>query len=196
MSAAPVLFFFDFADPISWVVELELRAAGAAAVEIERVPLELRPPPHPLLEPGDPHWLARLRRAAGPAEALGLSLAAPALLPWTRKAHELVLHARASEGRADLILPLYRALFEEGADIGRVDVLVDLAARHGLDRTRTKTVLDIDTHAAEVAEGRPRARAAGIDEPPALVAGGRCLQGFHNRDALGTFLESTRTQVR
>lgn len=192
MDEPRILFFYDLADPLSYATELELRALGALSDgTVERVPFELRPPPLPLLDSAAAEWQDRLDRARD-AVAAAAEVTAPRLLPWTRKAHELVLHARASGREADVVVALYRALLEEERDVGRVDVLVEIAAAHGLDRTGTKAVLDVDRYAASVAEGRERAVLAAVVDPPALVGEGATLRGFHSRDALGTFLQSMR----
>jgi predicted DsbA family dithiol-disulfide isomerase len=78
-------------------------------------------------------------------------------------------------------------MFGRGEDIGRVDVLVGIAGTLGLDPTETKAVLDVDRHAQDVATVSAAA-AVSVGEPPALSFGGRVLRGFHNRDAVRTFL--------
>jgi predicted DsbA family dithiol-disulfide isomerase len=197
MGAAAAIYFFDLADPLSYLTELELAAAESDAHEkVERVPLELRPPPLALLDPAGPEWLPRMREAVEVARDLGVELRPPALLPWTRKAHELVLHARARGVERAVLLDLYRALLAEGRDIGRVDVLVGLAAQHALDRTEAKAVLDVDRYSEEVAAGHDRASGLGVAGPPAIVAAAGRLEGFHNRRAIRTFLLSSATEAR
>ena len=110
------------------------------------------------------------------------------LVPWSRKAHELVLHAAEVDRQDEVRRGLFELAFREGRDLGRVDVLVSFAGGLGLDLTHAKAVLDVDRHAGRVAEGRSLAAEWGVDAPPALVVGSRVLRGFHNRDALGTFL--------
>ena len=75
-----------------------------------------------------------------------------------------------------------------GLDVGRVDVLVGLAGELDLDATETKAVLDIDRYSGDVAAGRELAALAGVAASPALVSDHGTLRGFHNRDALRTFL--------
>lgn len=187
----PARFHHDLADPLSYLTELELRATEAeVGVEVTRVPLELRPPPEPLVDVAGPRWTERIHTAAATAAQLGVLVRAPTLVPWTRKAHELVLHAEQSQRADEARLAIYRALFERGEDIGRVDVLVELAAAVGLDRTEAKAVLDVDRYAEEVGRALAEARAGGLAEPPVLRSGEARLEGFHNRDALRTFLAS------
>ena len=188
----PVLpcLFFDYVDPLSYLVEHALSTSGASDVlaGVRRVPLELRPPPSPLLDPDAPEWRNRWELARTEAPSLGLDLAEPALVPWTRKAHELVLHA-AGRGVGEAAHRLvFDAVFRRGLDVGRVDVLVGLARELGLDATEAKAVLDVDRHAAEVSGGRELAARLGVTASPALVSQLGTLQGFHNSETLRTFL--------
>ena len=157
-------------------------------VEVTRVPAEVCPPPGPLLDPDGPWWAARWQAAQAAAGPLGLVLAEPPLLPWTRKAHELVLHAQQHDLGARAHAAVFGAIFGRGRDIGRVDVLVELARELGLDANEAKAVLDVDRYSDEVAALGARAAEAGAAEIPALVRDSKTLQGFHNRDTLRTFL--------
>ncbi len=183
-------FYLDYVDPLAYLVEQELSAAGIPRVllSLRRVPLELRPPPEPLLDPDGPEWRNRWELAHREARHLGIRLVEPLLVPWTRKAHELVLHATAKGVGDTAHRAVFDAVFLRGLDVGRVDVLVGLAGELGLDATETKVTLDVDRYAADVAAGRDAAARSGVAASPALVSGHGTLQGFHNRDALRTFL--------
>jgi 2-hydroxychromene-2-carboxylate isomerase len=183
----PVLYF-DFIDPLS-------RLMGGELASIPEIgprgfawrPLEMRPPPAPLTTLEDPS-MADLWADVGATDPQGRRYAPPLLVPWTRKAHELVLHAGASDMDREVRELVFDAYLVEGRDIGRVDVLVELARSAGLDATETKAVLDVDRYEAEVAEAQAAARKRGIDAPPALEHAGRTLRGFHNAAAIRTFL--------
>lgn len=185
-------FFFDYLDPLSYLQELEL---GALEQDVgtplaTRVPLEIRPPPEPLLDPDGDEWQHRWRAACAIAADVGVDLEAPPILPWTRKAHELVLHAAEKGLGARAHRAVFHAVFAEGADVGRVDVLVGIAERLNMDATEAKAVLDVDRHTGAVSDSRREALASGVAQPPALWHDGQVLQGFHNSDALRTFLRS------
>jgi predicted DsbA family dithiol-disulfide isomerase len=111
------------------------------------------------------------------------------LVPWTRKAHELALHAR-EEG---CFFAVHRALFEvfllEGRDFGRVDVLLKIAVQHGLDLSLTKAVLDVDRHAPMITAARARAERLGVRGVPTLRVGDRTLEGFQNQGTILAFLQ-------
>lgn len=180
--------WFDFVDPSSYLLEIELTAVGAS---VERRGLEVVPPPHPLTTSDDPVWAPRYGLALPHAEALGVTLAPPRVVPWTRKAHELHLHAGESgdPALADRVrLAIYTAYFTRGEDIGRIDKLIDIAAACGLDVAAARIVLGVGRHEQDVQGARRAAGASGIDDVPALTVGDRVLRGFHNRADLLTLL--------
>ena len=185
----PVRFFYDYVDPGSYLVERmvsELEARLGLAVE--RIPFEVTPPPSPLVDPRTEEWRRFWEGARAVWAEEGLALSDPRLVPWTRKAHELAEHARA-EGR---FAETHRALFDtfllEGRDLGRVDVLLDVARRVGLDPSSTRPVLDVDKHAGSVTDARERAEREGVRGVPTLLAERR-LAGFRGRSATLEFLE-------
>jgi predicted DsbA family dithiol-disulfide isomerase len=172
-------FFFDYVDPISYLVELELREAEKRlGARVERVPFELRAPPAPMLDPDDPGWRARWDEARTRADRIGIELALPPLVPWTHKAHELVLHAAEHEMGPQAHELLFDQVVRHGADVGRIDVLVRLAGELGLDETEAKAVLDVDRHAEAVVRARRVGMGLGIVAPPSLTRGEATLEGF------------------
>ncbi|RMH20304.1 MAG: hypothetical protein D6701_03930 [Gemmatimonadetes bacterium] len=165
-------FHFDFADPVSRVLDVWLRAEG---VDVTHAAFEFAPPPGPGLDPSDRAWLERWEAAAATsAELGGLQVLPPRpprvpLVPWTRKAHELVCladeHGLACEARTALFV----AFLDEGRDIGRVDVLVDVGVALGLDFTETKATLDVDRFAADIERARAAAASRGVVRPATLT---------------------------
>ena len=188
MDSTPIRFWFDYADPLSYVQDRVLTAVLDEAPEtpVERIPLELRPPPAPLIDPEGSWWRNRWTQALAAAAEAGIVMSAPSIVPWTRKAHELVEHARESGLEAAVHGAIFDAFFGKGLDIGRIDVLVELAMDLGLDRTSTKATLDVDRHAATVTSWADVSGAP--SEPPVIAVGPTFLRGFHNHDDLRTFL--------
>jgi predicted DsbA family dithiol-disulfide isomerase len=168
MAAVPVVVFSDFTCPFSHVTEAALRRLedeGLAALRYAA--FELYPAPAPLGTPSaDDVALAQPL-----AHELGIALRTPASMPRTRKAHEAAkLAEQKGSGRA-MRQALFAAYFGEGRDVGRIDVLVELAAALGLDATEAKVVLDVDTFSGAVDADRVLAERIGITAVPALVVG-------------------------
>jgi len=191
MTRPDVLIHFDFVDPLSYVAwrAFEERAGDLrGAVSIRWVGLELRPPPLPMTSTDDPFWAARWRQAAERAASVGLELSPQRVAPWSRKAHELVFFAARHGVEAAVRGALLEAYFERAADIGRIDVLVDIAGEFGLDRGETKATLDVDKHAGDVLTARIEAEALGVRDVPVMSADGKPLEGFPDPSTLLTLL--------
>jgi predicted DsbA family dithiol-disulfide isomerase len=185
MTPPPVRIWFDFVDPLSFLLSRELAASGA---RVAWAGFELRPPPAPLTTAADPLWAERWREATARAERAGVELRPPRLVPWTRKAHELHTFAAARDLADPVRASIFEAYFLDGRDIGRVDVLVDVAVAAGIDRTEAKAVLDVDRHEADVSAARAEAEALGVDDVPTVFVDGELERGFPDPGRLGTLL--------
>jgi predicted DsbA family dithiol-disulfide isomerase len=163
----PVLVFSDYTCPFCYVMEALLRARAAEGrIALTHRALELHPAPAPLPPPEPwPAALVELGREAG------LDPGGPAARPRTAKAHELAYLAREA-GVGDAVhAAIFAAYWAEGRDIGRIDVLVDLAAAHGIDAGLARATLDVDRFTAHVARDRAAAEALGIPGAPAMIFG-------------------------
>lgn len=171
---------FDYVDPGSYLVTCLVDRAlpGDRDVEITWHPLEIRVPPRPLIDPDAREWREGERAMAAEAAALDIPMVRPALVPWSRKAHELGLHAREKGCFRRVHRSLFQAHFVEGRDIGRVDVLVEIGAAHGLDRTEMKAVLDVDRYTEALLEWREEAERHRIAGVPTVLFEDERLEGF------------------
>ena len=192
MSERRPQLYFDFVDPISYLLEIEVqKVEGALSWDFERVGFELRPPPLSVITWEDPTWSPRMIRAQNLAAEVGLILDPPRLLPWSRKAHELYLWATDNGMCAETRSAIFEAYFVQGVDIGRIDELVTIAGSLGLDPTETKAILDVDRFGDAVVLARAEAESKQITELPTIVGpGDQHLQGFHNQTDLSTLLGS------
>lgn len=190
MSSPPAVLWFDYIDPASRLVEgiLAGMSGGDPARGLVLRPLEVVPPPGRPLDPASDPWRGHLERMAEEAPRLGLTLRPPPLVPWTRKAHELAFHAREKGCFPAVHRAIFDAFFQEGLDIGRVDVLVSLAAGAGLDPSEAKAVLDVDRFAEAVEDERRAAAEQGIRGVPTVVLDGRRLEGFPSLEEVYRFL--------
>lgn len=195
MNEAPIHVYYDFVDPLSWLVFEQLGALPETArARLKWIGFELRPPPTPLTDIDHPEIASRWEaarehsvEASEPSEPVAI-LAPPSLVPWTRKAHELVLHADEHDRSDEMRSRIFAAYVTEGVDIGRIDRLVELAVDVGLERTNTKAVLDVDRFDAAVAEQRDTALSLGIESTPTVEVDGERHTGFHDAALLRTFL--------
>ena len=192
MSARRIRVAYDYVDPGSYLAARLLDrwiAGGSRELEISWMPLELSAPPAMPVDPRAPEWSAMTGAMRGHAAALGVPFSPPARIPWSRKAHELALHARERGCFGSVHRALFEAHFSGSEDIGRIDALADIAAEGGLDPWEVRTVLGVDRYRPEIERLRRAARRAGIRGVPTFESGGARLEGFGAPSALRRFLE-------
>jgi predicted DsbA family dithiol-disulfide isomerase len=169
--ASKLVVFADYVCPFCFIAEAALaRLRRDGTVSVEPAAFELRPPGTPLSDAAEPWPREEWRRLVEPLAAeLGLPLRYPPLATRTRKAHEAAAYAR-EQGRLELMhTALYRAYWEEGRDIGRIDVLVEIGAAAGLDGLELKVALDIDQWTERVTAEHGRAARLGATGVPAYL---------------------------
>ena len=119
------------------------------------------------------------------AEEAGVSLeyegddpAPPAMMWNTFLAHQLLLWARETHGSArqtDLKLALFASHFNQRRDIGKRDVLLDIAEENGFDRTGAAEALDGQQFAAKVRAEEQAAWEFNITGVPAMIVEDRFM---------------------
>ncbi len=157
-------------------------------VRVEWIPLELRPPGRPLLDPDDPDWREMSRHLAEEARSLEIPFDPPSSIPRTRKAMELVLHAREQGAFEEIHSALFHARFVERRDLGRIDELVSIAEAEGLDPAECRTVLGVDRFKPDVEACREALFGEAVRGTPTLIEGASRLEGFHGADKVQIFL--------
>lgn len=132
--------------------------------------------------------LPALRRDAA---TLGLTISLPPTPPDPRLALQAAEFARdcGAEVFARLHRRLFRAVFEEGRDIGDTEVLLDLAEAAGVDREGLGSALEDGRYEAALGEVEEEARRYDIDATPTLLVGRYKLVGAAPLDVLRSTLE-------
>ena len=181
-------FFFDFVDPASYLVGQILDDLGVAG-DLEWRGFEVRPPPAPMIDPDECEWAAYQSRIGECAEALGVPMVAPAFVPWSRKAHELVEFAREKARHDTVRRALFRAHFVDGTDIGRVDLLAEIAVEAGLDGAEARAALGVDRFSAVVLAARALAEERDVTGAPVLISDARRLEGLRSPSELSSWLD-------
>ncbi len=88
--------------------------------------------------------------------------------PNTTLSHQL-LKFGDPELEGDLLDALYAAYFEYGRDIGELEVLLDLAEQHGMERQRTRERLEAGEGRQAIEADRQRAAELGVTGVPFYV---------------------------
>jgi predicted DsbA family dithiol-disulfide isomerase len=190
--ARRLVFYFDYVDPGSYLMHRQLGQLLPNAAEPTVHPLEVRPVPQELIDGMDSEWTAYGEAVEGLAREAEIRMTYPTFIPWSRKAHELRLHAAEQGLESAMHEEIFSARFQEGADIGRIDVLVAAAERVGLDMSESKAVLDIDKHRDRVVALRREAEAAGVQRVPTLRSADMSLEGPASIGEVRNFLERAR----
>jgi predicted DsbA family dithiol-disulfide isomerase len=156
-------------------------------VVVEWVPFELRPEPHPTLRPEGDYLQRAWHQSVYPlARRMGVEIRLPPVSPQphTHLAWEGFQFAREHGKGNEYNHRVLEAFFVEGRDIGRPDVLVELASQVGLDAAAFRDALDgrryRDAHRAALR----RAADLGITGVPAFEVGGWLLVGVQPREML------------
>ena len=207
VSLKPPVLYFDFVDPLSRLASdimdqagvaegvnwrgLELRPPPAALIDPETAEWRARRDfaarqAQRLMRPAGPPGHASAATVgtagtAGTAATAGIgnftTARSPTIVPWTRKAQELCEFARERDCLHAVRRALFHAHFIDRIDIGRIDLLVEVSGRAGLDASETRAVLDVDRYTAAVLRNRNEALAQGVAEVPALVLSEGRLEG-------------------
>lgn len=156
--------------------------------DVEWVPLELRTPDRPVLDPADPAWAALTSDMASEAHTLEIPFREPTFIPHTRKAHELALHAAETDPSLPIHRALFRAHFLEGRDLGRIDHLVAIAESLGLEAAEVRTVLGVDRYLPAIRSLRSSVLEEDVRGTPTLVRGDQRLEGYRGERELQIFL--------
>ena len=178
--------FADFVCPFSFLVVRGLLAlADELEVDVVHRAFELTPAPLPLPPaPDDAQWAI----VAAIADEAGIKINRPHFVARTRKAHEALKFAEGEGAGAAMRHAIYDGYFLKGLDVGRIDILMSIAADAGLDRFAMKVALDVDAHVESVLTDRAAAEQLEITGTPALIAGDDVHLGYLSAEQLRTWL--------
>lgn len=108
-------------------------------------------------------------KAAGREDGLTFAFSKIQRTPNTVFAQRLILLAEAGDKGELMIETLFKAMFEEGRDIGNVDQLMELAEAVGLTREDVSALFTGDRFAADIVRGYQRAQMIGVQGVPVYV---------------------------
>lgn len=188
MSPPDVIVYFDYVCPYCLLAEDTIVTVAAdAGAKVSWRPYELRPCPNPTLRPEDDYLPRVWRNSVYPmAKRLGVPITLPTISPqpYTHLAFEGAQYAGAHGRAEDYHKAVLRAFFQSNRDIGRPEVLADIAAQVGLDASDFAAALAerryAENHRAELA----RSYAAGVRAVPTVDIGGDRFEGVPDRGAL------------
>ncbi len=180
--------FSDFVCPFCYLAEQPLAdAAEGGDVEIAWRPFELRPEPTPTLRPADDYLQSTWHQVVYPmAERLGVPIVLPRVSPqpYSRLAFEGFAYAEERGLGQRYTERIFRAFFVKQRDIGKVEILADVAAELGLDSADFRAALESGRYAEAHEQALRRARELEITVVPTFLVDGRRLEGMPSAEAL------------
>lgn len=189
-----IKMYSDYVCPYCFLAKGPLaEAVEDKDAEVEWGPFELRPYPAETLRPEMEYVQNAWKSSILPqAEKLGQHMILPELSPqpYTYLAHEGYQFAKEQGRGNEYNLRVIRAFFQEGKNIGDIEVLADLAQEVGLDRAEYKEALETrryqEAHKSAIAE----AASFGIGAVPTFIIGTRIVQGLRNKESLEEIIVS------
>jgi predicted DsbA family dithiol-disulfide isomerase len=152
------------------------------------MPFELRPHPMPTLKPEGWYLQNAWKHSVYPLAAqLGIEIRLPEVSPqpYTRLAFEGLEFARDYGAAGAYHDGVMRAFFQQSRDIGRPDVLADIAASTGMPRTEFSEALESRRYADRVGELLRHAyEEEQVTAVPLFVIGDVRLTGLQSRERL------------
>ena len=132
---------------------------------------------------------AMWERIGAMGAAAGVEMKAPRTLANSMlalQAGEFAAEAGVAEAFEERV---FRAYFTEGLNIGRRDVLLDLGAEVGLDRTALNEALESGKYAMRIKNNAMSASQKGISGVPTFLIGDWPLVGAQSEDAMRRVLQ-------
>lgn len=162
-------------------------------VEVEWMPFELRPEPHPTLRPEGDYLQQAWHRSVYPiARQMGVPIKLPQVSPQphTHLAFEGFQFAKEHGKGSEYNHRVLEAFFVEGQDIGQIDVLRKLAGEVGLDEHEFSEALRTRKYRNNHQRALRHAyEEAGVTGVPMFVIGDEVLTGLQDRKALETVID-------
>jgi len=186
--------YSDYVCPFCYLAEFPLQQAiRGKDVEVEWMPFELRPEPHPTLRPeGDYLQRAWAERVYPLARRMGVPIKLPAVSPQphTHLAFEGFQYAKEHGKGNDYNHRVLEAFFMEGQDIGDIDVLTKLAGEVGLDEKEFEKALRTRKYREAHQQALRHAyQEAGVTGVPMFVVGSQVLTGLQSKETLEQVIE-------
>lgn len=148
----------------------------------------MRPYPAETVSLKDPRYRQGWEQSIAPlADRLGVKMNMPAVdpAPHTHLAHEGFRFAKEQGKGNEYVEAVLRAYWEDGKDIGKIDVLADITETAGVDRSGIEEALKERRYEPHHKQALRHAYyEASITAVPTFFIGSRRVQGLHSKEAL------------
>lgn len=186
--------YSDYVCPFCYLAEFPLQeAVRGKAVEVEWMPFELRPEPHPTLRPEGEYLQRAWQQTVYPiARQMGVPIKLPPVSPQphTHLAFEGYQYAKENGKGNDYNHRVLEAFFVKGKDIGQIDVLTQLAGEVSMNQKEFEEALRTRKYREAHQQALHHAyQEAGITGVPAFFIGRNRLEGLQSKETLERAIE-------
>lgn len=193
-----IKIYSDYVCPFCYlgeqILEEVLKENPELEAEVEWLPFELRPFPNPTLKPGEEYLPKVWRNSVYPmARELGVDIKLPSVSPQphTHLAFEGFQFAK-EHGKGDAYtIRLFEAFFKENKDIGKPEILTQLAGETGLNPKDFKEALESRKYKEQHQEALEEAARNGVTAVPSFKIGDQYYQGVIPKKELERILKET-----
>ena len=158
------------------------------------MPFELHPAPTPTRKPEDNYLQTAWKEKVYPmAEKLGVNMKLPTVspYPYTNLAFQGLEFAKDQRKGNEYNDAVFRAFFQQSRDIGRMDVLADIAREVGLDPEQCRGALQQGAYRDRVQQLlRTAYERVGVTAVPTMIIGRQRLEGLYPEDIIRQVIES------
>ena len=132
-----------------------------------------------------PRAMSEAIRAAGEGEAIAFAFDRIAKTPNTIDSHRLIRWAGNDGLQDEIVEALFKAYFEDGRDIGNLDILVEIAGETGMDSALVADLLEEDADRALIEREDELAHRMGISGVPTFIFANKyTVSGAHEPETL------------
>lgn len=186
--------YSDYVCPFCYLAKHTFEEAiNGKDVEVEWMPYELRPDPQPQLDPvNDPSKLILWEKYINPMiDKLNIDMKLPNLSPhpYTGLAFEGFHYANENGKAKEYNDRIFKALFEDGENIGEIQVLKKLAKEIGLNVEKFENAL-LTRKYKEVQDKmlNHAYNEANISAVPTFIIGDTVMSGFNSKEDFETVI--------
>jgi predicted DsbA family dithiol-disulfide isomerase len=188
-----IRLYSDYVCPYCYFAEHILdQATQGQSVIVEWMPFELRPAPTPTLRPEGEYLQRVWRESVYPmAEQLGLRIVLPRISPQphTGLAFEGYQYALDHQQAKPYTHRMFTAFFQDGRNVGDINVLREIAQELGMDPKEFRTVLETGHYRERhLAALRHATEDMQITAVPTFAVNGHVLRGLPSSSQLQQFL--------
>ena len=184
-----LIFYFDYVDPGSYLVDQLIDELLEDKNDLIFHPLEICPPTNTPIDSTNQEWVDYNKKVQRLGKQAHLDCTYPISPPWSRKAHELRLYAKKKGVERLVHKEIFRSYFQKHLDIGRIDILVNIASDSGLNPSECRATLDVDRYSEEIQTLGLEAQDNGIKNSPQLKTEAGSLEGPTDIRELRKFLK-------